>query len=121
MPNWCGNTVIVDGGKREIARFVKYVENSSTEEPFSFQAILPMPKELVETTSPIRIVTQKDYNNYELSSHGFDVAKPITQEMSDRFIKQYGTNNWYDWAIVNWGTKWNVRGDEIQTSLEPTI
>ena len=65
MPNWCSNTVIVDGGRREIARFIKYVEIASTETPFSFQAILPMPEELEETISPTRIVIQEEYDNYE--------------------------------------------------------
>lgn len=22
--------------------------------------------------------------------------------------KKYGKNNWYDWSITNWGTKWNA-------------
>lgn len=23
-------------------------------------------------------------------------------------LKQYGQNNWYNWSIKNWGTKWNA-------------
>ena len=27
--------------------------------------------------------------------------------------KKYGKNNWYDWNIENWGTKWNAYETEI--------
>ena len=40
----------------------------------------------------------------------------------------YGKNNWYDWSIENWGTKWNsldaeVHSNEIyfQTAWSPCI
>jgi hypothetical protein len=119
MPNWCSNTVIVDGEKREIARFEQYVMGDT--EPFSFQSILPMPEELQGTVSPTRIVTQEEYDNYEPPSHGFDVGKPITKEMSDRFKEQYDADNWCDWANENWGTKWDVvDGGGIEAGLAPT-
>ena len=122
MPNWCSNTVIVDGEKKEVARFVKYVEDASTEASFSFRAVLPMPTELEDTISPTRIVTQKEYDNYEPPDvvSLFDIGKPITKKMSARFIAKYGTDNWCDWANENWGTKWDVAGKEIQANLETT-
>ena len=116
MPNWCSNTVIVDGEKKEVARFVKYVQTKNCH--FSFNAILPMPDELQGTMSPTNIVTQEEYDNYELPSHGFDVGKPITQEMSDKFLYLYGNDNWCDWANDNWGTKWDLPSEEVSANTD---
>lgn len=73
-----------------------------------------MPEELLKVSYPVRIVTEearnaeiaayeaKVNNGETVFGHSFD----ITQEMSDDYINRFGTNNWYDWALANWGTKW---------------
>jgi hypothetical protein len=35
------------------------------------------------------------------------------QESIRRF-KSYGTDNWYDWSIANWGTKWDASEVDIE-------
>ena len=32
----------------------------------------------------------------------------ITQAKHDEFILKYGYDNWYDWCVFHWGTKWNA-------------
>ena len=109
MPNWCENEVRIqaeDRGKAEA--FVNFVKDGDNY--FSFNKIIPMPDELQGTCSPTRIVSQEEYDNFKLSKDEkfFGVGKPITQEMSDKFNKEYGYDNWYDWTNANWGTKWGV-------------
>ena len=43
----------------------------------------------------------------------FERIKPMPPEifrgpLGEVEMKQYGKNNWYDWSIRNWGTKWNA-------------
>jgi len=112
MPNWCQNEVTVqaaDRGKAEaFVDFVRYGENY-----FSFDRVIPMPKELKGTRSPTRILPQEEYDEWTEVTSSLEGGKPITQEMSDRFKKEYGCDNWYDWANDNWGTKWDADCEEV--------
>jgi hypothetical protein len=36
-----------------------------------------------------------------------------TEESSNALIQQYGFDNWYDWRIANWGTKWDCDSTDM--------
>ena len=93
MPNWCDNQVTITGPNSvidKIEKIVKEEENidlSSKEKgetPGLLQFFHPMPEELMET---------------EKSSDDKKMKKqPVVG----------GFNNWYDWRVQNWATKWDV-------------
>jgi hypothetical protein len=87
MPNHITNIVKVTG--RNAEKVLQSIASDSGR--FCFTKILPMPKELDETTSP----SQKAETNEE-------------QRFKNELIKNYGHDNWYDWRIENWGTKWDA-------------
>ena len=85
MPNWCDNQITITGPNSVIDKIEKIVkEESNNIENGLLQFFHPMPKELMET---------------EKSS---DDKKMNKQPFVD------GVNNWYDWRVKNWGTKWEL-------------
>ena len=107
MPNWCSNRVRVTGEVEVVKLFKEFVK--SEDEPFSFNTISPMPKELHEVQSPVTIKTQEEIDEYK-EKHQDDAMVsgfPITQETYDSLMRKHGCTNWYDWANDIWGTKWD--------------
>lgn len=50
-----------------------------------------------------------------LGSIDFEKIIPMTDniyrgDLGTKERELYGENNWYDWSIANWGTKWNAYG-----------
>jgi hypothetical protein len=93
MPNECMNTLSVMGEKENVEEFVKFVTTEINEISL-FNSLIPFPEELGDTTSPVNLADKG--KNKEL-------------------IEKYGSDNWYDWRVDNWGTKW---GDYELTSSE---
>jgi len=85
MPNHCSNHLSIMGTKEEMDKFLQFVTDPITNEINLFKSLIPMPKELEDTTSPVKFVDKG--KNKEL-------------------VDKYGADNWYDWCINNWGTKW---------------
>lgn len=83
MPNWCSNIVMIRGDNSTIQELVDFVDGGSSS--FSLHAIMPMPIELKNGKAPER---------------DEEVAK--LNEIT------FGAKDWYDWANLNWGTKWDV-------------
>ena len=84
MPNWCNNNFAIAGSTESI----KDLWESAQAAKGLLQAIMPMPEILEGTTSPAPA----------------DLDPVLRQTM----IAQTGYDNWYDWQVANWGTKWDV-------------
>jgi hypothetical protein len=91
MPNWCNNTITLTGPKEKItAIYAKAKKDDAL-----LQQLKPMPKELDGTTSP---------------SPKEGKVQPLVD----------GFDNWYDWRVQNWGTKWDVDMDGLELSDDGT-
>ncbi len=117
MPNWCQNTLNISGEAEEIKKFKEAAKNDKT--ALSLDKTYPMPKELFGTQSPTSIVSEKEYEiAVEREKNAPDNVPtpglPITSKMSAKFKKLYGADNWYDWKIQHWGTKWDVEAELVE-------
>ena len=84
MPNWCDNQLSITGPNSVIDKIEKIVkEDDSHKEKGLLNFFHPMPKELDGTTAP---------------SSSADKPQPMVE----------GFDNWYDWRVENWGTKWEL-------------
>lgn len=116
MPNHTSTILEVHGTKARIKEFMQFV--SATEDgktiPFSCDAVIPMPPELRSISSPVKIVSEKEYEQAILNAlkneknAQFSPALPLTENLQKMYKEKYGADNWYDWANKNWGTKWGA-------------
>ena len=91
MPNWCNNTITLTGPKEKItAIYAKAKEDNAL-----LQQLKPMPEALEGTTSP-------------------SPTEGKVQPLVDGF------DNWYDWRVQNWGSKWDVDADNLELSDDGT-
>ena len=82
MPNWCNNHITITGPNKIIDKIEKIAkEEKGAGGLLNF--FHPMPKGLEDTTSP---------------SSSAKKPQPMIE----------GFDNWYDWRVSNWGTKWDV-------------
>lgn len=85
MPNWCDNVVEISGKDKEsIDRVVRAFEAGKLCDEF-----IPIPEALRDTTSP---------NRDEVSA--------------EKLIEETGYSDWYSFCVNEWGTKWDVGGDD---------
>ena len=85
MPNWCNNSINISGSTETIKTLW---DEANKEGSGLLDAMKPMPKELDGTTSPTPQDGQAGYKGPQPKIDGFD--------------------NWYDWRVKNWGTKWDI-------------
>ena len=122
MPNWATNNVEVYGDRATLERILedaskgnyenydysswnketgKYDKSTTHPNRFSFESLVPMAVELVGFNS-------KTYNT-DKSRESF------TNAMAGNL--DYDYDNWYDWRLAHWGTKWDL--DQESLTLNP--
>lgn len=85
MSNYCSNTLTLrHSDKNKIER----LHNACLENKLC-HAVIPLPDDLKDTTAPSR------ESNHDL-------------------LEKYGVDNWYDFCVSRWGTKWDIFDTESE-------
>lgn len=135
MPNWCYNTIKVQGSKENTERFIRYFNEKG------FESYIPIPEPLKRfntETSSHYLLLEKFFkiNYYELYSNDkckelilLNLETLVIQNSISEEEKQLATEiieclktgyySWYEFGIRNWSTKWNAW--DIEVTCENTL
>lgn len=125
MPNHVTTEIELLGSEQDVLAVRKFIKSEKS--PFDFNKIVKLPKELEGTVSPMTNISKKEYkeqekvnallkekikNGIELTIEEkrkveFGLSRKLTAELSAEYILKFGADNWYDWNLLNFGTKWN--------------
>ena len=93
MPNWCDNVVILShSDPKMIKRAVKAFKKGEFLNEF-----IPIPQALNDVIS---------------GSYGDDEKQAALEAATEYNRATYGYGNWYDFAVSEWGTKWDIGGSD---------
>ena len=87
MPNWCNNNISISGPTDTIKQLWEDA-NQEGEAGGLLNAMVPMPEALRDT------------------------VKGSGEELQEVWVD--GCNNWYDWCVKNWSTKWDVSTEGLE-------
>jgi hypothetical protein len=114
MPNHITNILTIKGSNDKVLEVINILLTEDGN--VTFNKFAPMPNELKNVSVPTKIVSKKEYNKAkkeldEKLAKGEDVfmtTLPLTNKKQKELINKYNVDNWYDWAINNWGSKWGA-------------
>ena len=135
MPNWCQNTLLVQGPKEDIHKFLKdsanvpayYFEHGWAEEAqrtnpyFCFSGLAPIPEVILQKHKAQSDIYHKDLARWREACQRVRDENPGQPDDQLTFpdhstfrspeFDQKVMEAWYDWSCKNWGTKWDIGPD----------
>tara|TARA_R110000803_G_scaffold74903_6_gene139156 strand:+ start:9550 stop:10401 length:852 start_codon:yes stop_codon:yes gene_type:complete len=93
---------------------------------FVFESFSPLPDELLGTDPSQKVVPDKDYEdiltNFKSKMDSGELedweSVPISHSIQKKLILNYGYDNWFDWSMNNWGTKFGPYDTELISDYE---
>lgn len=117
MPNWCVNQVDIQGDEAEVAKLVAFVK--SDDSAFTFENIVPPPATPMYSSDcthnkyvcGCESVAQPDPENegryiWVIDGKKVEYSGKCPTHNEHSFSNH--PDNWYNWNIANWGTKWSA-------------
>lgn len=107
MPNHVYSQLRIEASPNTIQSLIELVKDDKA--TLSADKIIPMPTELREVTSPVRIVSEEEYAAWKAKPkdpNAWSSTGPITARLQAEYLRRFGADDWYTWANKNWGTKW---------------
>ena len=97
MPNWCDNKLIL---RHEDPEMIQRAQRAFRQGGL-LNEFIPVPEALKETTSGF---------------FGDKDKQTALEEQTRANTEKYGYGNWYDFCVNEWGTKWDIGGDDSNDS-----
>lgn len=136
MPNWVDNKLSIETDEETIKDIKYQVSNIGEHEGVEGYSIAtnlyPLPHELKYvsgTGDNVEYFLLQDKivrppkvdENYFQIKNGEDPrwkTRPLTNGEKNKLIEEHGATNWYDWNILNYGTKWGDVDTELTVDHE---
>lgn len=133
MPNWSFNSLSISGDPEKMQEFydLAFKANANGEISFKLSNIFPMPEKIKNTISPSSSAKGRQWMNAERSDvRDKSISKILGEDSVDTILipvenntdekcvqlrSQFGADNWYDWNILTYGTKWDCEVLREQT------
>ncbi len=108
MPNWVFNGLTIEGNPSEVNDLVAQLNKpfAQVHDSWNMEAGQMQKKQTTYTNPVFAFYNIYNYIEDGVSDYEYlqqpDHKLPITEAM------QFKTNDWYNWNVRNWGTKWDV-------------
>jgi hypothetical protein len=110
MPNWCKNRVLVVADEAKRAEVLAFVDGGE-DQKFDFSKVVPTPAtpeySAAASSSKYTCGCESEFVDGSWQINGKDVVDKKCPDHDAPCVMD-SPNNWYNWNIENWGTKWNA-------------
>lgn len=108
MPNWCENELTVSYDETEaqdkLFEFIAKVE--ALENQSLLGSFVPMPEALTIVHKGHTTIDGTKVTHWAEDADNNPRLLTMKEQLA---IRKTGYKDWYDWAIANWGTKWDCQ------------